>query len=118
MRPIRKSSCALGRYIVQFFLLFLLGAVFDKLMEVTGSARALAEAITNRVGNGQTALAVVIACGGLTYGGVSLFVVAFAVHPIVAALFVRAGHPKRFIPAALAWDRDRRWPCHFKGIDP
>ncbi|WP_136684960.1 GntP family permease [Falsirhodobacter xinxiangensis] len=93
---------ALGRYIVQFFPLFLLGAVFGKLMEVTGSARALAEAITNRVGSGQTALAVVIACGVLTYGGVSLFVVAFAVYPIAAALFVRAGHPKRFIPAALA----------------
>lgn len=93
---------ALGRYIVQFFPLFLLGAVFGKLMEVTGSARALAEAITTKVGSKQTVLAVVLACGVLTYGGVSLFVVAFAVYPIAAALFVRAGHPKRFIPAALA----------------
>ncbi|SLN40329.1 putative transporter [Aquimixticola soesokkakensis] len=93
---------ALGKYITAFFPLFLLGAVFGKLMEVTGSARALAEAITARVGTGQTAMAVVLACAILTYGGVSLFVVAFAVYPVAAALFVAANHPKRFIPAALA----------------
>ena len=38
----------------------------------------------------------------LTYGGVSLFVVAFAVFPIAAALFREAGVPKRLIPGAIA----------------
>lgn len=93
---------ALGGYIIKFFPLFLLGAIFGKLMEVTGSARAIAHAITAKIGTGQTAAAVVLACAALTYGGVSLFVVAFAVYPIAAALFVEANHPKRFIPATLA----------------
>ena len=93
---------ALGGYVIRFFPLFLLGAVFGKLMEVSGSARIIAEWIVSRVGQGQAALAVVLACGVLTYGGVSLFVVAFAVYPIAAALFARAGNPKKFIPAAIA----------------
>lgn len=93
---------ALGGYVVKFFPLFLLGAIFGKLMEVSGSARVIAEWIVERVGQGQAALAVVLACGVLTYGGVSLFVVAFAVYPIAASLFARAGNPKKFIPAAIA----------------
>ncbi|MEI4485904.1 GntP family permease [Frigidibacter sp. MR17.14] len=92
----------LGKYVTQFFPLFLLGAIFGKLMEASGSARALAEGITARLGPSRSAMAVVLACGILTYGGVSLFVVAFAVYPIAAALFVAADHPKRLIPAALA----------------
>ncbi|MEI4471114.1 GntP family permease [Frigidibacter sp. MR17.24] len=92
----------LANYVRQFFPLFLLGAVFGKLMEVSGSARSLATGITARLGAQRSAMAVVLACGILTYGGVSLFVVAFAVYPIAAALFVAADHPKRLIPAALA----------------
>lgn len=93
---------ALGSYVIKFFPLFLLGAIFGKLMEVSGSARALAEWIIRQLGQQQAALAVVLACAVLTYGGVSLFVVAFAVYPIAAALFRRADYPKRFIPAAIA----------------
>jgi H+/gluconate symporter-like permease len=93
---------ALGGYVIRFFPLFLLGAIFGKLMEVSGSAKVIAEWIIEKVGQGQAALAVVLACAVLTYGGVSLFVVAFAVYPIAASLFARAGSPKRFIPAAIA----------------
>jgi len=93
---------SLGDYIIRFFPLFLLGAVFGKLMEASGNARIIAEWIVSRLGEGQAALAVVLACGVLTYGGVSLFVVAFAVYPIAASLFARAGNPKRFIPATIA----------------
>ncbi|MCV6586586.1 MAG: GntP family permease [Marinibacterium sp.] len=93
---------ALGGYVIKFFPLFLLGAIFGKLMEATGSARSIAEWIVAHVGQGQAALAVVLACAVLTYGGVSLFVVAFAVYPIAAALFIQAQYPKRFIPAAIA----------------
>ncbi|MGS0465999.1 GntP family permease [Cobetia marina] len=47
-------------------------------------------------------LTVVLACALLTYGGVSLFVVAFAVYPIGAQLLRRTSTPKRLLPAALA----------------
>ncbi|MEL6996980.1 MAG: GntP family permease [Pseudomonadota bacterium] len=93
---------ALGAYLVKFFPLFLLGAVFGKVMQDTGSAGVIADGIITRLGADRVAMAVVGACAVLTYGGVSLFVVAFAVYPVAAAMFVQAGLPKRFIPAAIA----------------
>ncbi|MCB4822867.1 GntP family permease [Roseicella aerolata] len=93
---------SLGRYVVQFFPLFMLGAIFGKLMDDSGSARVISHWIVGHVGAERAILAVVLACGVLTYGGVSLFVVAFAVFPIAAALFRESGTPKRLIPGAIA----------------
>ncbi|NIC43452.1 GntP family permease, partial [Aquabacterium sp. A08] len=93
---------ALGGFVVLYFPLFLLGAVFGKLMEATGAAQALAAAIAARLGRSQAVLAVVAACALLTYGGVSLFVVAFAVYPIASELFRAAAVPQRLMPAAIA----------------
>jgi H+/gluconate symporter-like permease len=93
---------ALGGFIVQYFPLFLLGAVFGKLMEDTGSANAIARAIAATFGEGNAIAAIVLACALLTYGGVSLFVVAFAVYPIAAAMFSRAGLTPNLIPATIA----------------
>jgi H+/gluconate symporter-like permease len=93
---------SLGGYLITFFPLFLLGAIFGKLMDDSGSARIIAHTIVAKVGGHQAILAIVLACGILTYGGVSLFVVAFAVYPIAASLFREANVPKRFVPAAIA----------------
>ena len=93
---------ALGDYLITYFPLFLLGALFGKLMDDSGAARAIAYFIVERLGDTRSILAIVLACGILTYGGVSLFVVAFAVFPIAAALFREAGVPKRLIPATIA----------------
>ena len=93
---------AAGGFVVQYFPLFLLGAIFGKLMEDSGGAEAIALGIVRRLGEGHAMLAVVLACAVLTYGGVSLFVVAFAVYPIAAALFRQADIPKRLVPATIA----------------
>ncbi|WP_340148269.1 hypothetical protein [Billgrantia montanilacus] len=91
-----------GSFIVSYFPLFLLGAIFGKLMEDSGSAEVLAGAIVERLGERRAILAVVLSCAVMTYGGVSLFVVAFAVFPIAAALFRKADLPKRLIPGTIA----------------
>jgi H+/gluconate symporter-like permease len=91
-----------GGFITLYFPIFLLGAVFGKLMEDSGSAQALATGIISRLGANQAILAVVLSGAVMTYGGVSLFVVAFAVFPIAAALFRQANIPKRLIPATIA----------------
>ncbi len=93
---------ATAEFIMKFFPLFLLGAIFGKLMDDSGSAQSIARAIIGRLGSERAILAVVISCAVLTYGGVSLFVVAFAVYPIAAALFRQADIPKRLIPATIA----------------
>ena len=93
---------ALGKYVVQYFPLFLLGAIFGKLMDDSGSARVIAHWIVEKTGAARAILAVVLACAILTYGGVSLFVVAFAVFPVAMALFREADVPKRLIPGTIA----------------
>ena len=93
---------ALGQYAITYFPLFLLGAIFGKVMDVSGSAKSIADFIVKVIGARRAILAIVLACGILTYGGVSLFVVAFAVFPIAAVLFKESGIPKRLIPATIA----------------
>ncbi|EDS76973.1 GntP family permease [Clostridium massiliodielmoense] len=89
-------------YARQYFPIFLLGAIFGKIMDDSGSAKAIAKAIANKLGVEKAVLAVVLAVAILTYGGVSMFVVAFAVFPIAAQLFKEADIPKRLIPGAIA----------------
>jgi H+/gluconate symporter-like permease len=93
---------AAGGFVVAFFPLFLLGALFGKVMEASGAAKRLAQAIAAAVGPSNAMLAVVLACAVLTYGGVSLFVVAFAAWPLARALFAQTGLPARLIPATIA----------------
>ncbi len=89
-------------YIKSFFPVFLLGAVFGKLMEDTGLAKGIAHAIIKGLGKERAIFSVVLAGCVLTYGGVSLFVVVFAVYPFASALFKEAGIPKRLLPATIA----------------
>lgn len=91
-----------GSFIIQFFPLFLLGAIFGKLMDDSGSAKALAQAVSRQLGPDRAIISVVLCCAVLTYGGVSAFVVAFAIVPVAIALFRTADIPKRLIPGALA----------------
>lgn len=88
-------------FIAKYFPIFLLGAIFGKLMQDSGSAKSIALTIIKVVGQKHSALAIVLSCALLTYGGISVFVVAFAVYPLAAALFKEADIPKRFIPATL-----------------
>ena len=92
---------AAGQFVVAYFPLFLLGAVFGKLMDDSGFAQSIAEWSVRRLGRRRSVLAVVLSCSLLTYGGVSLFVVAFAVYPIAASLFRAASIPKRLMPATI-----------------
>lgn len=88
-------------FVVKYFPVFLLGALFGRLMDDSGSARRIAHWIFTVMGPGRVVLAVVVACGILTYGGVSIFIVVFAIYPIAAAMFREADIPKRLIPAAV-----------------
>jgi len=90
-----------ARFLAQFFPLFLLGALFGKLMDDSGSIAAIAGFMTKKFGQRHAMLAVVL-CGALvTYGGVSLFVAFFMLVPMATALFQAAAIPRRLIPAAI-----------------
>jgi H+/gluconate symporter-like permease len=91
-----------AHFLAQFFPLFLLGALFGKLMEDSGSVSALAAFVTERLGARRAVLAVVLAGALVTYGGVSLFVAFFVLAPMAEAMFQAANIPRRLMPAAIA----------------
>ena len=91
-----------SRFIAQFFPLFLLGALFGKLMEDSGSVAAIASFMTEKLGPQRAILTVVLAGALVTYGGVSLFVAFFVLVPMAQAVFHTAQIPNRLIPAAVA----------------
>jgi H+/gluconate symporter-like permease len=89
-------------FVAQFFPIFLLGALFGKLMEASGSVEAIAKYLTERLGTKRAMLAIVLAGAFVTYGGVSLFVAFFVLAPMGHALFKAANIPHRVMPAAIA----------------
>jgi H+/gluconate symporter-like permease len=93
---------ALGRFLAKYFPLFLLGALFGKLMDESGCAQSIANRISSTLGSKHAILAVVLCVAVITYGGVSLFVVAFTIYPLAASVFQRADIPRRLIPGTLA----------------
>jgi len=90
-----------SEFLAQFYPLFLLGALFGKLMEDSGSVQAIARFMTEKLGSHRAMLAVVLAGAMVTYGGVSLFVAFFVLAPMAQSLFRVANIPRRLIPAAI-----------------
>ncbi len=93
---------ATTHFLAQFFPIFLLGALFGKLMDDSGSVSSIADFMTQRLGKERAILAVVLAGALVTYGGVSLFVAFFVLAPMAQALFRAAAIPRRLMPAAIA----------------
>jgi H+/gluconate symporter-like permease len=90
-------------FFASWFLLFLLGAIFGKVMGETKAAESIAAWVLKVLGPKGAVMATVLACAIMTYGGVSLFVVGFSVYPLALSLFRKANLPRRFIPAALVF---------------
>lgn len=91
-----------AQFLAQFFPLFLLGALFGKLMDDSGSVRSISAYMMERLGPRYAVLAVVLAGASVTYGGVSLFVAFFVLAPMAEDLFRSANIPRRLMPAAIA----------------
>lgn len=84
------------------FLVFLAGALFGRMMEITLGADAVASLIVRKLGASKALLAIVLSCAVLAYGGVSVFVVGFTIYPIAVNLFKEANLPRKYLPAAIA----------------
>lgn len=89
-------------FVKLYFPVFLLGAVFGKVIELSGFSRAIVASVIRVVGAQRAMLSIVLVCALLTYGGVSLFVVVFAVYPFAAEMFRQGNIPKRLIPGTIA----------------
>lgn len=92
----------LAGFVKLYFPVFMLGAVFGKVIELSGFSKSIVSSVVKLVGAKRAMLSIVLVCAILTYGGVSLFVVVFAVYPFAAELFRQVNIPKRLIPGTIA----------------
>jgi H+/gluconate symporter-like permease len=76
--------------------------MFGRMMGDSHAAASLAMALIRRLGAHRALLITTLACGVLTYGGVVVFVVIFAMYPLGLRLLQEADIPKRLFCAALA----------------
>ena len=90
-------------YVMSWFPTFLLGAIYGKIMDMTGSARSLANKLVKLIGSRFALLAVVLPCLLMTYGGISLFVVVFVIYPMGYAIYREADLPRTLLPGAIAF---------------
>jgi H+/gluconate symporter-like permease len=89
-------------FIKSYFAVFLLGAIFGKVVEMSGLAESIARTIVKIIGAKRAIFAIVLLGAILTYSGVSLFVAVFAIYPFAAHMFRQANIPKRLIPGTIA----------------
>ncbi len=91
-----------AQFLAQFFPIFLLGALFGKLMDDSGSVQVIARSMNDWLGAKRVVLAVVLAGAIVTYGGVNVFVAFFVLGPMAITLFRAADIPRRLMTAAIA----------------
>ena len=89
-------------FVKLYFPVFMLGAIFGKVIELSGFSKSIVSSVIRFVGQKRAMLSIVLVCAILTYGGVSLFVVVFAVYPFAAEMFRQGDIPKRLIPGTIA----------------
>ena len=92
----------MANYVFEWFPAFFLGAVYGKVMDMTGSARSLGNALVKLIGSRFAVAAVVIPCLLMTYGGISLFVVVFVIYPMGYSIYRAADLPRTLLPGAIA----------------
>ncbi|WP_375194934.1 GntP family permease [Sphingobium sp.] len=90
-----------GSFLKLYFPVFLLGALFGKLIEISGFSRVIVTAVIRLVGAQRAIPAIMLVTALLTYGGVSVFVAVFAVYPFAAEMFRQGDIPKRLVPATI-----------------
>ena len=88
-------------FALSWFPVFMLGAIFGKLMDETRMAQSIATHVSRMFGSKWAIVAVVIAGSILTYGGISMFVCVFCLYPMCIVLFRDADIPRRLIPATI-----------------
>lgn len=89
-------------FVKSWFPAFMLSAIFGNLMDYTGSAKSIAIWLTKTLGSKSAISAIILGCAVLTFGGVSLFVVVFAIYPLALAIFREANISRKLIPGAIA----------------
>lgn len=96
-----KFMVGMGDFAKSWFLLFMLGAIFGKIMGDSGASIGIASHLLKILGDKYVVLVIMITGMVLSYGGIGTFIIAFSIYPIAVALFQKADIPKKLIVATI-----------------
>lgn len=85
-------------FVGSYFLLFGLAAAYGEFMKVSGSAESVAATLFKLFGVRWAPLACLLVTLLMAMGGISAFVIVFAVYPVAAPLFRKANITKELMP--------------------
>lgn len=85
----------------KFFLLFVSGAIFGRVMGDSHAASSIALSLAKSLGPQRALWITALATALLTYCGVVVFIVIFAIYPLGLKLLQQANIPKRLFCAAM-----------------
>ena len=86
----------------KFFLLFAAGAIFGRVMGESHAATSISLSMLRSLGAKRVLWIATLASALLTYGGVVIFVIIFAMYPLGLQLLQQTNTPKRLLAGALA----------------
>lgn len=89
---------AFGGSVQTDMFIFIFGAIFGKVLEMSGAVNAIADGIVARIGEKAVVPAIVVAGGIMGYGGISVFVGMFALYPLIFEMFRRANISRTLAP--------------------
>lgn len=92
----KSFMTAVAGFLVTNFAVFLLGSILAKYMERSGATVSIANFILNKIGTDKpysVLVALFVISAFLTYGGISMFVVCFALIPMARPIFKRLNLP-------------------------
>lgn len=88
-------------FAANWFLLFMLGSIFGKVMGDSGASVGIANNLLKLLGEKYVVLIIMLTGLVLSYGGIGTFIIAFSLYPIAVALFQKADIPKKLIVATI-----------------
>lgn len=105
MAPVEALSgqfmSGMSEFAGNWFLLFMLGAIFGKVMGDSGASVGIANYMLKLLGEKSVVLVIMLTGLVLSYGGIGTFIIAFSLYPIAVALFQKADIPKKLIVATI-----------------
>ena len=92
---------SVGSFCANWILVFVVGSIYGKCLEVSGVAKRVAVTLLSKFGAKNAILAATITCTVMCMAGISNYVLIFTVYPLIFQIFKRANISRNLMPAVI-----------------
>lgn len=92
---------SVGSFCASWILVFIVGSIYGKCLEVSGIAKRVASTLLEKIGEKNVILAATVTCTIMCMAGISNYVLIFTVYPLISQIFKRANISRNLMPAVI-----------------